>query len=100
MPELFQAGKRTYYINCYANVGVYVCDSGEAYLIDSGTDDKEAQAIYKLLKKRRSILRILFCLQRILQADIRRMKCRTRFFWQENIRRKISGSLCFRMAWN
>ena len=42
MPELFQAGKRTYYINCYANVGVYVCDSGEAYLIDSGTDDKEA----------------------------------------------------------
>ena len=44
MPELFQAGKRTYYINCYANVGVYVCDSGEAYLIDSGTDDKEAQA--------------------------------------------------------
>lgn len=53
MPELFQAGKRTYYINCYANVGVYVCDSGEAYLIDSGTDDKEAQKIYELLEQKR-----------------------------------------------
>ena len=53
MPELFQAGKRTYYINCYANVGVYVCDSGEAYLIDSGTDDKEAQKIYKLLEQKK-----------------------------------------------
>lgn len=41
MYELVQAGKKTYYINCPAKMGVYLINETEAYLIDSG-NDKEA----------------------------------------------------------
>lgn len=46
---------------------------GEAYLIDSGTDDKEAQAIYKLLEQKKWKLTavILTHGMRIMPAAVR-----------------------------
>ncbi len=38
MYELVQVGSNSYYIQCPAKIGLYVRDSGEAYLIDSGND--------------------------------------------------------------
>lgn len=52
MLELCQAGERTYYVSCYAKVGIYVKSPKETYLIDSGTDDREAKDIYKILQEK------------------------------------------------
>lgn len=49
--ELVKAGENTYYIDCYAKVGVYVKTDREVYLIDSGTNDAEGEEILRILKK-------------------------------------------------
>lgn len=49
--ELVKAGENTYYIDCYAKVGVYVKTDREVYLIDSGTNDAEGEEILHILKK-------------------------------------------------
>ena len=50
--ELIRAGENTYYIDCYAKVGVYVKTDREVYLIDSGTNDAEGSEILHLLRQR------------------------------------------------
>lgn len=50
MLDLCQMGENTYYINCYAKVGIYVEDRC-AYLIDSGTDDEEGKTIIQILEQ-------------------------------------------------
>ncbi|MDY5576584.1 MAG: MBL fold metallo-hydrolase [Lachnospiraceae bacterium] len=52
MFELHQAGKNTYYVDCYAKVGIYTMENGEVYFIDSGTDDKEAEALFQILQEK------------------------------------------------
>lgn len=51
--ELVKAGENTYYIDCYAKVGVYVKTDREVYLIDSGTNDAEGEEILRILEKQR-----------------------------------------------
>lgn len=49
--ELVKAGENTYYIDCYAKVGIYVKTDREVYLIDSGTNDTEGEEILQILQK-------------------------------------------------
>ena len=51
MLELCRAGENTYYVNCYAKVGIYVKSEKEVYLIDSGTDDREGSGLLHILKE-------------------------------------------------
>ena len=37
MYELVQVSEKCYYINCPAKIGIYVPDTENVYLIDSGT---------------------------------------------------------------
>ncbi len=48
--ELRQVGEHTYYVNCYAKVGIYVKTPEEVYFIDSGIDDTEASELVEILK--------------------------------------------------
>lgn len=43
--ELVKAGENTYYIDCYAKVGVYVKTDREVYLIDSGTNEDRKSVV-------------------------------------------------------
>jgi len=49
MYELIKAGEKTYYINCPAKIGVYVAESNDVYLIDSGNDKDAAKKILKII---------------------------------------------------
>jgi glyoxylase-like metal-dependent hydrolase (beta-lactamase superfamily II) len=48
MYELIQVGERTYYIDCPAKMGVYVVNSQDVYLIDSGNDKDAGKKILKI----------------------------------------------------
>jgi glyoxylase-like metal-dependent hydrolase (beta-lactamase superfamily II) len=49
MYELIRAGESTYYIDCPAKVGIYLRESGEAYLIDGGFDKEAGRKIRQIL---------------------------------------------------
>jgi len=51
MYELIKVGERTYYIDCPAKIGLYVCDNGEVYLIDSGNDKEAGKKIIRILEE-------------------------------------------------
>jgi len=45
--ELVKITDNNYYINCPANVGIWMCAPGEVWLIDSGSDKDAARKIWK-----------------------------------------------------
>lgn len=49
MYELIKAGTRTYYINCPAKIGIYLCEDNSVYVIDSGNDKEAGKKILKIL---------------------------------------------------
>ena len=49
MYELVQVSEKCYYINCPAKIGVYVADSANVYLIDSGNDKDAGRKVRKIL---------------------------------------------------
>ncbi len=51
MYDLKQAGSRTYYIDCYAKVGIYLLEEGHVCLIDSGSDVSAARKVNQQLKE-------------------------------------------------
>lgn len=50
MYELVQVGKKTYYINCPAKIGVYKINDTEVCLIDSGNDKDAGKKVLKILE--------------------------------------------------
>lgn len=48
MYELQQVGSQSFYINCPAQIGVYVRSEHEVYLIDSGNDKEDAKKVMKI----------------------------------------------------
>ncbi len=50
MYELNRLGKNSWYINCYAKVGIYQKTATDVYIIDSGNDDDDAKEIAKILE--------------------------------------------------
>ena len=51
MYELVQVSEKCYYINCPAKIGVYVADSANVYLIDSGNDKDAGRKVRKILSE-------------------------------------------------
>ena len=52
MYELNRLGDKSWYINCYAKVGIYQQTETDVYIIDSGNDDEDAREIEKILKQK------------------------------------------------
>lgn len=51
MYELVQISEKSYYINCPAKIGVYLADSENVYLIDSGNDKSAGRKVRQILDK-------------------------------------------------
>ena len=51
MYELVQVSEKCYYINCPAKIGVYVPDTRNVYLIDSGNDKDAGRKVRQILEK-------------------------------------------------
>lgn len=51
MYELVQVSERCYYINCPAKIGVYLADTENVYLIDSGNDKDAGRKVRQILEK-------------------------------------------------
>lgn len=51
MYELTQVGKRSYYINCPAKIGVYRMNDKDVYLIDSGNDKDAGRKVRQILEQ-------------------------------------------------
>lgn len=51
MFELNQVGKKSYYINCPAKIGIYKVTDTEVYLIDSGNDKDAGRKVRKILNE-------------------------------------------------
>lgn len=51
MFELNQVGKRSYYINCPAKIGIYKSNDTDVYLIDSGNDKDAGRKVRKILSE-------------------------------------------------
>lgn len=51
MYELVQVSEKCYYINCPAKIGVYVADSENVYLVDSGNDKDAGRKVRQILDK-------------------------------------------------
>lgn len=49
MYELVQVGKKTYYINCPAKMGIYQISETDVCLIDSGNDKEAGKKVQKIL---------------------------------------------------
>ncbi len=49
MYELCNVKGNTYYINCPAKIGLYICESKDVYLIDSGNDKDAGKRLKKIL---------------------------------------------------
>ncbi|AFA48670.1 MBL fold metallo-hydrolase [Acetobacterium woodii] len=49
MYELIQVGKKTYYINCPAKMGIYKINETEVCLIDSGNDKDAGKKVLKII---------------------------------------------------
>lgn len=52
MYELKRLGSKSWYINCYAKVGIYQQTETDIYMIDSGNDDNDAEHIEKIIKSK------------------------------------------------
>ncbi len=52
MYELKKIGDKSWYINCYARVGIYQQTATDVYIIDSGNDDNDAKEIEKILREK------------------------------------------------
>lgn len=52
MYELNQVGEKSYYINCPAKIGIYLVDSINVYLIDSGNDKEAGKKVRKILDEK------------------------------------------------
>lgn len=52
MYELIQVGEKTYYIKSPTNIGVYLADGKNAYLIDSGNDKDAGKKILNILNEK------------------------------------------------
>ena len=52
MYELYQAGERSWYIDCPAKIGIYQASDSEVYLIDSGSDKDAGRKVKKLLDEK------------------------------------------------
>ncbi|MFI3211889.1 MAG: MBL fold metallo-hydrolase [Eubacteriales bacterium] len=59
MYELIQVGKRTYYINCPAKIGIYKINDTEVCLIDSGNDKEAGKKILKILAANQWTLKMI-----------------------------------------
>lgn len=51
MYELNRLGEQSWYINCYAKVGIYQQTDKDIYIIDSGNDDNDARQIEKIIRE-------------------------------------------------
>lgn len=51
MYELVQVGKKSYYIQSPAKIGVYLANDNEVYLIDSGNDKDAGRKVRKILEQ-------------------------------------------------
>lgn len=51
MYELIQVGEKTYYIKSPTNIGVYLADGKNAYLIDSGNDKDAGKKVLSILNE-------------------------------------------------
>lgn len=61
MYELIQVANNTYYVNCPAKIGLYRCDDGSVYLIDSGNDKEAGRKVRQILDKNGWRLRAILC---------------------------------------
>lgn len=52
MYELNRLGDKSWYINCYAKVGIYQQTETDVYIIDSGNVTKTAREIEKYLNRK------------------------------------------------
>jgi len=51
MFELVQVSNNSYYVNCPAKIGIYVCEDKSVYLIDSGNDRDAGRKIRQILDR-------------------------------------------------
>lgn len=51
MYELVQVGKKSYYIQSPAKIGIYLANDNEVYLIDSGNDKDAGRKVKKILEQ-------------------------------------------------
>lgn len=61
MYELVQVANNSYYVNCPAKIGLYLCGDKDAYLIDSGNDKEAGRKVRQILDKNGWALRAIFC---------------------------------------
>lgn len=52
MFELIQAGKKSYYIQSPAKIGIYKLNDTDVYLIDSGNDKDAGRKVKKILDEK------------------------------------------------
>ena len=52
MFELIQVGEKTYYIESFTKIGVYLTSDTDAYLVDSGENDTVARKLLQILGER------------------------------------------------
>ncbi len=61
MYELIQLTSNSYYVNCPAKIGLYLCEDKGVYLIDSGNDKEAGRKVRQILDKNGWTLRAIFC---------------------------------------
>lgn len=61
MYELIQVANNTYYVNCPAKIGLYLCPDKSVYLIDSGNDKEAGRKVRQILDKNGWTLRAILC---------------------------------------
>ena len=61
MYELIQVANNSYYVNCPAKIGLYLCGDKDVYLIDSGNDKEAGRKVRQILDKNGWTLRAIFC---------------------------------------
>lgn len=59
MYELIQIAERTYYIDCPAKIGIYLCEDNSAYIIDTGNDKEAGKKILKILNNNQWTLKAI-----------------------------------------
>lgn len=61
MYELIQVSNNTYYVNCPAKIGLFRCDDGSVYLIDSGNDKEAGRKVRQILDRNGWKLQAILC---------------------------------------
>ena len=79
MYELNRLGDKSWYINCYAKVGIYQQTETDVYIIDSGNDDEDAREIEKILNTQPGFIHAMWCGDIKCEEEIKQIKgCKSR----------------------